>query len=241
MTPISPATLKHLMQVITTAKQIDIHAVVLEPDRIRGINELQTAFILDTSTSPEMEFQCLAMSNTALFMSRYDLVKDHPNLKVSANLDTMVDGNTYVRALQLKAGKTTIDYRCANPLIITSPKNSKTAMMCSLTMTPADAALIMKAKSAMAAETVSIAYTETGVSWYVSDINGDKLVTDMTDKPIPFDMADSNVPNFKYDYPIKSLAPMIQHSSRPEIHINLRGFLNVQVRGLDMYVRPTLE
>lgn len=231
---VDATTLSYIHNVVSTASQLDMDCVIIEPGRVRGTDEQCSAFILQTTNVPELEIGSVGINRIDIFNARYAIAKSNDNVDVDALLDGPADAR-FVRALTMKSKRVKVDYRCANPATIRAPKGLADTVAYTCTMSADALAYMAKSKSAMDADEVTFMFDGTTLSFFVSDINGDKL-------SYAFDtdvgVIGSNAQSFQCRYPLQLIQKVFKINPAADFNITSKGILKTNVNTLDVYVLP---
>lgn len=234
---VEPASLAYVQNVVATVTTIGIDSVILEPGRVRAVDEDSTVFLLHTTGVPDFEFGSIGINRIATFASRLSIAKSIADFTIDATVDGPEDAQ-YVRALTMKAKGTKIDYRCANPATIRAPKGMNDAIKYRVKMQPEAVLHMTKGKDAMGADEVTLIGNTDGASFELVDINGDKLTYKFADDVDLVQPDDTSDPKFSHKYPLKLMLTLFKHNSDSAFHITTRGMLKTSINGLDVYVLP---
>lgn len=230
-------TLAYIENVVATAKLLGIDNIIIEPDRVRAMDDDTSVVLLQTDNVPVMPFGSLGLNRLSLFSSRYEIAKNADKFELVADVAGTDTPVPYVRALTMKGKGIKIDYRCANPAAIRAPKAfANDALKYRARMHPEAVVYMMKGSSAMDADEVSLIGAKDSISFEITDINSDKMsyvFGDVVDNVLP---NDSSEPKFVHRYPIKLLQTLFKPNSDSYFYITSRGMLKIAINGLDVYV-----
>lgn len=238
-------SLAYIQNVVKTAQLVKINNIIIEPNKVRAIDDDKTVVMFQDADVPEMPFDSIGLNRIDVFMNRFDIAKAMDKFELEAimpaveNVTVPTDKATpkFARALVMTAKGTRIDYRCANPGTIQAPKVINDTVKFEIEMNPEAVVLMTKGQSAMTAEDVALISDEDGVRFEMTDINGDAFTYKFADKVKLIDKkADGKDTNFTHKYPLKVILPLLKVSSTSPIQITSRGMAKIVVNGLDMYV-----
>lgn len=230
-------SLAYIQNVVKTAEIVKIGSIIIEPDRVRAVDEDRTVVLFQDTNVPTMPFGSIGLNRIDVFSSRFDIAKSIDNFEI----DVTVEGegtNTYARALTMKAKGIKIDYRCANPATIQAPKGLNDALKYRVRMIPEAVLYMQKGQSAMGADEVTLIGGADGVTFELADINSDKLVYKFADVVDKMQKDDGTDPKFTHKYPLKTLQALFKHNPDGNFYLTSRGMLKVVVNNLDLYVLP---
>lgn len=231
-------SLGYINKVVSTARLFGIDGIIIEPGRVRAVDEDSSVLILHTNKVPEMPFGSIGLNRTDLFSTRYEVAAGVENFSMEATIEGP-DGATYARALTMKSKGIKIDYRCANPATIRAPKSlNGDAPKYQGTMYANIVKYLSKAASAMESDEVLIVGDENGVNIEVTDINGDKLSYQCSDAPTYIGDGEDPGVKFAHRYPTKLIQTLFKNNIEGRYIISTRGMIRVAINGLDVSVLP---
>lgn len=240
--------IEFIQGVISTAKLVDIESVIIEPGKIRGIDENHTVVMFQDNGVMDMSFGSIGLNRLDTFNSRLVLVKDQPKFEVEAitvgedvNIGFDVyDSNIHkkppmwIRSINMKANKTKIEFRGASPQTIRAPKERSGVARYKIDINPELVNMIQKGQSAMKTKDVTFKGNENGVLMIISDDNGDNLEYKFTDFIHSLD--GSNVPSFSYTYPTNLVLSIFKTNPAGFFSLTARGSLIFEVNNIDIFV-----
>lgn len=232
--------LSYIQNVVQTADLIKIDSIIIEPNKVRAVDEDKTVVILQDKNVPDMPFGSIGLNRTEIFTSRLELAKSAGNFEVEALIDEMENKNTkqkehFARALIFKGKGVKVDYRCANPLLIKAPKTLNDYLKFKVSMTPETVLMIQKGYSAMKTDELTLNYSKDGVILEMNDINGDSFTYKISNE---IETLEGNSSDFSYKYPIKTLLPLFKTVPESDFYISSRGMLKIEINKLNIYVLP---
>lgn len=234
---VDKATLSYIENVVATAKLLGIDNIIVEPDRVRAMDDDTSVVMLQTDNVPIMPFGSLGLNRLGLFSSRYDIAKSADKFELIVDVAGVDTAAPYARALTMKAKGIKIDYRCANPATIRAPKAfANDVIKYRARMHPEAVVYMMKGSSAMDSAEVSLIGTKDSVSFEMIDVNSDKMSYVFGDLVENVQPNDSSEPKFSHRYPVKLLQTLFKPNSDSYFYITARGMLKIPVNGLDIYV-----
>jgi hypothetical protein len=240
---VDAASLAYIQNVVKTAQLAKIGNIIIEPTKVRAIDDEKSVVLFQDVDVPDMPFNSIGLNRIDVFMTRFEIAKSVDDFTLEAVMPDAdpekPDANKFARALVMKGKGIQIDYRCANPQTIQAPKTINDAVKYKVAMNPEAVLLMSKGQTAMTADEVSLISDKEGVHFEMTDINGDAFTHAFADKVTLVDKkAKGDDTNFTHKYPLKVLLPLFKVSSDMPFHITSRGMLKIVVNGLDMYVLP---
>lgn len=231
-------SLNYISAVIKTADLVKIGNIIIEPGRIRAIDEDRTVVIFHEDNVPDMPFGAIGINRIDVFNNRMELAKAQDNFSVEVEIKDAESENPWAKSLTFKGKGIKVEYRCANPKTIQAPKTLADGEKFSIQMTADAIALMQKGISAMKADSVTIFGTAEGVFFEMADINGDALTYRFGD--VAEDLIDGENVEFSHKYPIKTVLPVLKLLPNSEVIITNRGLIKLKANGLTIYVIPSV-
>lgn len=232
---LSVETLNYIQNVVNTADLVKIDSIIIEPNRVRAIDEHHSVFILQTTGVPVMEFGSIGLNRTNVFTSRFELGRAMTDFVV----DAVVEGTDpmYARALTMKAKGIKVDYRCANPNLIKAPKILHDTLAYSIQINPDAVLMMQKGQAAMSADEVTFVGSDDGMVFEMADGNADKMNCLFTTIVTRVDGEDTPTA-FVHTYALKILLPLFKINPTGYFFLTSQGMLKIVINGLDVYVLP---
>jgi hypothetical protein len=236
-------SLTYIQNVVKTAQLVKIDNIIIEPDKVRAIDEERSVVLFQDVDVPPMPFNSIGLNRIDVFMNRYEVASSVENFELEAVLPDpdpeKPDAPKFARALVMKGKGIKIDYRCANPATIQAPKVINDKLKYKVEMNPEAVLLMSKGQSAMSSDEVTLTSDKDGVRFEMTDINGDAFTYKFANNVTVVDKTTNGKDvNFTHKYPLKVILPLFKVSSDAPFFMTTKGMLKVVVNGLDMYVLP---
>ncbi len=225
--------LQYVISVINTAMMAKIEAVIIEPDRVRAVDDGRSVVMLHQSDIPSLPFPAIALTRLSTFVSRFDLAKLSGDVKATITMDTT---HPYVRSINLSSKGFSVDYRCSNPETIRVPKKLNDIARYQFNLSADIISLITKASSAMSNDDVVLKSTNGQLFVEMNDTaTNDKLTYDTGSY---VEVIDNSVnTDFSYTYSAKLITSLLKHDPNQSLYITAStGLLKVNVNNFDMYM-----
>lgn len=240
---LSKTVLDYIEKVVGVAKLAGIDTVIIETDRVRGVDDDKTVFILQNDDVPDLPFGAMGMTRISVWSSRYDIAKSTASYSVEANVeDAVTDPKTgvvepsYVRSLALKGKGIKIDYRCANPNTIRSPREIADPITHRIKMTADAVNMLTRGQSAMAADEVGFFGSKTGVCLEMKDTSSDALTYEFADT---FDLENGHtVVDFHHRYPLMTITALFKQNPDGHFLLTTKGMMFITVNDITVVVFP---
>lgn len=214
-----------IWRVVQTAKLVNIDSVIIEEGRLRGIDENRTVVLFHEDGSINLGVGSLGMTRIDTLLSRLNLVMGYDDFSVDATVDPE---KNFIRSLTMKAKRSRVQYRCADPSHISAPRVINDIMKASVVFPQPDIVLLKDGAKAMGnAEFVTIKNDKDQVMFEIEDINGD-VFDRVFAKGVQHD--------FSHKYPIRTLLALLSNGGQFEI--GQKGMLKVIKEGLSVLILP---
>jgi hypothetical protein len=236
---IDPIELEHVKRVVKCATNAKIDNLVIEPGKIRGIDDDQTIILFHTEDVPQFSFGSLGLNRISTFVARFDLAANISGTEVSVETETDKNGQLFARALNIKGKGIKIDYRCANPAVIRAPRKFVDIVTYHVDMSPDVLFFMTKGQSAMASKEVTLTCKNSVTMFTITDVNGDELQYEF-----PLNAKDINNPanksvEFTYSYSLTTLLPLLKNvPDQPFCITAPTGMIKLTIDGFDVYIMP---
>lgn len=235
---LSTATLDFIRKVVSTAEIVKIDSIIIEPNRVRAIDDSHTVFICHVDDVPEMEFGSIGLNRIGVFNSRFDIGKTLKDFSVEAVVEGSDPDKKYARSLIMKATGVTVEYRCARPDLLRAPKAVNDVETYVIQANPEAIMMLQKGQSAMSTDDVTFVGSDEGVVFEMTDINADKMTYQFADAVHRIDDEDEASISFSHSYPLKTILPLLKSDATGFFTLTSQGILKVMVNGLSVYVMP---
>jgi len=225
-------TITFIQNVVKTAQLVNIDNIIIEPERVRAIDEDKTVVILQTDNVPDMPFGSIGLSRIPVFQSRLDIAKTQDNFSLEAVVN---EGEDFTRSLIMKGKGIKIDYRCAKPSSLQGPHRHHDDLVARVKLNAEAVVLLQKGQAAMSADEVTIISNDE-VSFEIVDVNNDVFKHTFADSAES--LIDDDIVKFAHRYPIKILHALFKQNPEGYFEIGKKGILRITINNLDVYVIP---
>ncbi len=226
--------LTYIKNVVETGQLVGIDNIIIEPGKVRAINDDKSVVLFQEEDVPDMPFTAVGLNRIGIFLSRLEVARTQDNFAVDVKTD---DNDEFARGFTMTGKGFKVDYRCANPRSIemVAPKKVNDEMIYKITLTPQAVYMLQKGQSAMGSDVVTLISNSDGVTFEFVDINSDKFSHTFTKNVVVSEDADES---FSYHYPIKILLALFKHDAEGTFQIGRKGMLNIVVNNLNIFVLP---
>lgn len=229
----------YIINVVKTAKLVNIDNVIIEPGIVRAMSEARTVILHSSDNVPDMPFESIGITRINDLITRYDMAKSIEKFAVEATAKE--DGDvTWCTQLLLKAKGLKIDYRCFNPRKLNAPKHINDSWRFKVPLTEEAVTLLQKGTASMSAEFVTIISND-GVSFEFADDAKDVFKHTFADDAelIPDDDGEvASSTKFAHRYYVKLILAIFKNNPTGTFTVGQRGILSFPVNGLTVYVLP---
>lgn len=240
---LSTDAIAQLDQLVQTAMIAGLKKLVIEPGKVRGIDEKQSVVIISTTNVPDLNGKQVGINRIDQLSARINLVKAQGDLAIDA---TESQSNAAdIALLELSVGKTKAQFRCASVEAVKGvPKNITDTLVWEIKVGGKVLPTISQGISAMSSEQLTIASRDgLTVSFECVDTNKDVFTTDAEEAPVWTGTGPAGT-SFCQKYPAKTLLALIKEALKTEPQVTLRlgegGILNLEVNKLNIYVIPVV-
>lgn len=236
-TKLTKATTKLLRESIRTAAALGIEKLVIDPHSLRGESKDNgTMMLFPFPDGMELEFGSIAVTRVPELISRLRILGDDGD--IIPDYKTRDSGEEFVFRLKLKKGRTSIDFKCADPAYVKAPKAFNDPDCFTFTVTKEDVEVMLSAKSVMQADKVTLTSNAEGkVSFIVTASEGDKLVHEIeSDLDTECDGSDSFTVTYKTKILFPALREILTDTDSTGITITRRGVMKIELNEIPSYI-----
>lgn len=163
--------IKKLYDILTTCAIGNINSIIIEDNKIRGINDEHTCVILSDYKVPSFS-QKIGLTRVNSLKSLIDIFIDNPQIV----LDAKETDRGEISQLEIVAGKNKGQFRCTSASTIKAPKSISDPAAFLITVSKDELTKIFQGIKVKNAKKVSVSIMKTGeVSFQMSDANYDNL------------------------------------------------------------------
>ena len=166
-------TIAVISNALTTARIFGIEGFVINDNIVSGINGDSTAVMFSNELElPEDEKVVAGFNRLDILSSRIELIQ---STDADYTIDTVNDPrNGNVMQLLMKTKGIKANYRCANPALISHPKDIKDEMLYNFVIPEDVVSTIIRSYSAMRCEKLMILCNNNSISFELEDESMDK-------------------------------------------------------------------
>ena len=231
------ATFDNLLQTLNT---IGIEKVIIEPGKIRAIDERKTVGTITDQNVPDFDGNVVAVSRVKTLKDRLNLAKAQGDVAINA---TKSDKEATITMLEVSAGKSKTQFRCAAPEALKVPKTFNDKAAYELVISSKQIPLIAQADATMASDGITIASKNgSTVSIELADTSKDLFVFEL-DNPATA-INGTTAGSFVHKYTSKALLSLLKEAAKTsatddvKITIGAQGILFVDVNGYKFFTLP---
>lgn len=225
-------TIDFLINVVQAARELGMERIQIEPNNIRGLDEHQTVSIFDESDTPTIPYNAIHFVRLDVLIARYNIIKDSPDFSMEVFGDK---NDEYPLTIKMKSKSSSIDYKCGKPMKTLVPRDKPRFKV---PFTPESVQILQKSMSAISSESVTI-NSNNGVSFEITDVNNDSIKHVFATEDQVENLADETNKKFVHSFSRKKVLTVLNTNPSPGYFIiGAKGTLNVQYRGLSVYILP---
>lgn len=238
---LSTDSINKLDLLVQTSLTAGIKKLIIEPNKIRGIDEKQSIVIITTDNVPDFNGKQVGINRLDSLAARLNLVKNHGVLEVEAT--EAANGND-IMIMDLSCGKTKAQFRCASIEAMRGiPKNVVDVPAWELKIGARALPTIAQAVVAMGSESVTLASRDgIAVSIELIDPNKDVFTTDLTD-PLAWIGQGAPKTSFCKKYPAKTFVTLLKEALKNVDTVTATvgedGTFSFKVHGFDFFILPS--
>lgn len=231
-------TLSFIQSVVRTASLAKINNIIIEPGRIRAIDDSRTVAIFQIKDVPDLPFGSIGINRIDVFADRLAIAESASGFSVDVTVKGADTDTPWAQALTFKGKGVKVDYRCANPLTILAPKTLNDADQFKFSLTPEMLMMLQKGQTAMKADVVALQGNDDGVFMEIADINADALTYQISES---FDNVSTGTETkFSHKYSIKTVLPLFKNNPTCDVYLTTKGMLRMVVNKLDVFIIPSV-
>lgn len=238
--PFGKGTLTLLQDALDTATMLGIERLVIDNLSLRGESQDNgTLMLLPFPDGTELDFGSMGIGRVPVLKARLKLLGADGT--ITPEYKQRDSGEQFVFRLELKKNKTKIDFKCTDPAQVRAPKAFKDPDAFGFQFTAEDIKMMVSAKAAMQADTVTFRSGDNGtVNYTISASEGDALVHELESG---LDIK-TTTDTFAASYKTKILFPVLKEISDAakeapvDVVVTKRGILKIEVNGIPAYVFP---
>jgi len=233
-------TIAALDTLIQTAMLAGVDKLIINGGKIQGIDERKTVGLVTDKNVPDLDGKTIAINRIKQLLSRLNLAKAQGDVTIEA---TIAANGTDISVLELQAGKSKGQFRCASLEAVKGvPKGFSDPMVWEVRLTAKIIPLIAQAEASMTADGITLASKDGKVvTCELSDSNKDLMVFELDDTASWIGTSPAGV-GFCNKYPSKALLALLREASKVQdpvvVTIGQGGLLIINVNGFDFFTLP---
>ena len=234
---LSAQTIASVDNLLTTLNTIGIEKVIVEPGKIRAIDEKRTVGVVTDKQVPDLEGKTLAVSRIKALKDRLSLAKAQGDVGITATSGSGTD----ISMLELAAGRSKSQFRCSASDAVKIPKAINDTPAYDVLISVKQIPLIAQADSAMATDGITIA-SKDGSTVSIELVDSTKDVyTFEVEKPAT--ALAGKASSFVHKYTSKSLLSLMREAAKTagddvKLTIGSGGMLFIDVAGYNFFTLP---
>lgn len=219
---------------------LGIEKLIIEPGKIRAIDEKKTLGTITTQNVPDLSGKTIAVNRVKALKARMALAKAQGAVSITATFD---QAGTAVTMLEVSAGRSKSQFRCASADAVKVPKTFNDKPAFEVTISNKLIPLLIQADAAMATDAITIASKDAKtVTLELVDANKD-VYTFEVDKPTVSLNPGKTANSFVFKYPSKALTGLLKEAAKTatdevKLSIGEQGILLIDVAGYQFFTLP---
>lgn len=223
---------EHLYDIAKIANLVNVQAVIIEKNCIRGIDESNSVIVFQDKELPELPFEAIGITRVKTFMTRYELVHSKETFSMEATLND----DDIIQQLNMKSKGVKIDFRCGDPNKIKAPRKILDTPKFKFNLNSEFVNLLQKGQQAIPeAVNFSLKHKDDDGFCEIVDTNNDVFKFEL---PITIFAVDDDDINFTHKYPLKLILPLFKQDNNAEITIGANGIMGIKIGIVTIYVLP---
>lgn len=237
---LSAPAIAALDNLLATLNTIGIEKVIVEPGKIRAIDEKKTVGTITDQNVPDLDGKTLAVNRIKALKDRLSLGKAQGDVTINATLD---QAGSAVTMLEVAAGRSKSQFRCANVDAVKVPKTFNDAPAVEVLMSVKQVPLIAQADATMATDGITIASKDgSAVTVELVDASNKDVYTFEVEKAATT-IAGAKGGSFVHKYTSKALLSLLREACKTstddvKLLIGAQGILLVDVAGYRFFTLP---
>lgn len=237
---LSTDAINNLNLLIQTTFLAGISKLIIDSNKICGINDQQTVAIITSNNVPDFQGKKIGISRLNMLDARMNLVKSVGDLNIDA---TESNNGQEISILDISSGKTKAQFRCSSMDNVKGvPKNIADNLVWEIQISNKLLPTLNQGFTAMSSENIIIASKDgKNVSFEYVDSNKDIFTMD-GDGDIKWIGDGDAQSSFCQKYPTKAFLSLLKEISKTSDTITMKigagGILQLMVNGFDFFVIP---
>lgn len=237
---LSTTSVQQLDLLVQTAMTAGIKKLIIEPGKIRGIDEKQTVVIITDANVPDLDGKQAGINRLEQLAPRLNLVKSQGDVSIDA---VDAPNGHDISMFDLSCGKVKTQFRCASTESVKGvPKNTADVLVWEIKVSAKELPTIAQGVTAMGAETITFASRDgKTVSVECTDASKDMFTIDLFE---PAAWIGNGNPGtaFCQKYSAKTMISLLKEGLKTQDPITLKlgegGIFSFKVNGFDFFIIP---
>lgn len=231
----------HLLdKLVQTAIIAGVKKLIIEPGKIRGIDEKQSVALISTDNVPDLNGKQVGINRLEQLSARINLVKGEGDMIIDA---TEASNKLDISLLEINVGKTKAQFRCASVEAVKGvPKNMMDKLVWTINVDGKALPVLGQAVAAMGADNITVASRDgKTVSIECVDTNKDIFTKDLEEAP-KWTGTGTQATSFCQKYPAKTVLALLKEAAKTidpvPVAIGEQGMMSLNVNGFIFFVIP---
>lgn len=231
---------KRLADIITLAKTIGIESIIIDKESVRGQSD-DGVFIITEHDIQQFKDTPIGISRVSVLNSRLNLIGDAKKLpKVELDFKERDNGDKIVLRLIIKNNRTSLDFKCADPLLIKAKKVLKDALIYQFDLSDETIDLMIRSNSAMQTDKIKMILESNKIYFNINDAEGDSLKHLVSET---ITLSDPTKNTFIVNLKHKIVLPLFKLALKEKDKLNIkisdiRNVVTFELNGINVYIMP---
>jgi hypothetical protein len=231
---------KKLGEIITLAKTIGIEGIIIDGNSVRG-QSVDGLFIITDHNIEQFKKTPIGITRVSVLFSRLNLIAENKKApKVELEFKERDNGDKIVMRLKIKNNRTTIDFRCGDPLMIKTKQTLKDALIYSFDLSEETIDLMIRSNAAMQTDKIKLILDNEKVYFNINDTEGDSLKHLVSEAVT---LSDPTKTSFLVSLKHKIVLPLFKLALKEKDKINIkiseiRNVITFELNGINVYIMP---
>lgn len=238
MEKIDNEIIEQVATILNVAKDLKINAIAIGNGKIGAIDEAQQVVMYDDNEKYTYPFGVIGLNRPHLFVSRYNLMCDKPDLEFFVDVDSKIirgEEVSIVKMIKMQTSAMSVEFRAANPAVLRIPKKLNTETIFTSTFDSEIIKVIGESNRVMESEIITFIHEEEKyLRCEIYDDINDKLEIDLS-KYITVNETEGD---FEYKYPVNQVLVLLKKSEDKVVSVTCDGLLKFDLNGVNVYVVP---
>lgn len=242
---LSQDSVRNLKTLLQTVSLVKIDRLIIEGNKIRGVDEDQTVVIVSDTNVPDFGGAKVGLNRLSILANRIALFDADEAFTVDAvETQSRDDEGMDISSFKLASKGSKFEYRCARVGAIKAPKQLNDSFVWAVTIPVESVKLAISAANTMGSEQIALVSKASGEVLFeiVDGSTQDTFTTKIADEAVwlPED-EDQPTQSFVNYYAVKALMPLLKAAAAhgdPVVLVGEEGMLQITVNNYALTLLP---